>query len=245
MNMKNLWMNRLLSLALTLIFTMAFLELSGTVPTHAESSEVQQQVSKHEGGMLKELALYLKLEPKTLHDKLKNESLSEIAKQQGIDRNALKAKVMELLEERAASRPAPLGATMDYAAVADKLMDAKGGWHHGGKRHHTRLMNIEELAKLLKMTPDQLKQSLRSGKSLAKLAEENGVRVQSVIDLQVKAVTDRLDRRLAEGELTKEQYEIRKAKVKQFVTDFVNGRNMKPSEDHHKHRSISRKPHDE
>ena len=245
MRMKNFWMNRLLSLTLTLIFSMAFCGLSGTDPAHAESSAVKQRVSMHKGGMLKELALYLNLEPKALHDKLKKESLSEIAKQQGIDRKELKSKVMELLKERAASRPAPLGATMDFSAVADKLMDAKGGWHHAGKRHHGNLMNIEELAKLLKMTPDQLKQSLRSGKSLAKLAEENGVRVQSVIDLQVKAVTDRLDRRLAEGDLTKEQYEMRKAKVKDFVTDFVNGRNMKPKEDHYRHRSISQNPQDE
>lgn len=236
---QNLWIKRLLSLTLTLVFAMSLQGISSADSANAESGTTSNQSFKHERGMLKELATFLKLEPKIMHEKLQSESLSDIAQAQGITRAELKTKVIELMKAHAASRPTPLGTTLDFSAAAEKFMDAKGGWHHGGKRHHKRLMNVEELAKLLNMTPNQLKESLQSGKTLAKLAEENGVSVQSVIDQQVKAVTGRLDRHLAEGKLTKEQYDERKAKVKQFVTDFVNGRSMNPKEDHFRHRSIS------
>lgn len=241
MNLKahSIWIKRILAFTLSLVFAMGFHGISSADPANAESSEASKEISKLKVGMLKELSTYLKLEPNVMHDKLQSQSLAEIAQQQGFTRAELKSKIMELMKARASSRPSPLGTPMDFSAAADKLMDKKGGWHQGGKRHPRRLINVEELAKVLKMTPEQLKKSLQSGKSLATLAEENGVSVQSVIDQQVKAVMDRLDRHLAEGTITKDKYEERKANVKQFVTDFVNGRYMKPQEDHFRHRSIS------
>lgn len=239
MNNKHKWTKRLLGFTFTLIFSLSLQGISNAEMSNEEILHGNKQISKHGSGMLKELASFLKLEPADMREKLQKESLAEIAKQQGIDRAQLKAKVMEMMKQRADSRPAPLGTTMDFSAAADKLIDTKGGWHQAGKRRHGRLINAEELAKLLKITPDQLKESLHSGKSLANIAKENGVSVQSVIDQQVKAVTDHLDRRYTEGKMTTEQYDERKAKVKDFVTDFVNGRNIQPKEGHSKHRSIS------
>ncbi|MFC7679409.1 hypothetical protein [Paenibacillus sp. GCM10028914] len=192
-----------------------------------DNGTIREKHSHHGSGMLKELATYLKLDPKTMNDKLQTESLADIAKEQGIDRTELKAKVIEMMKARVADKPAPLGKTMDFSAAADKLIDNKGGWHHSPKRRHGRLVHADELAAILKVTPDQLKEYLHSGKTLANIANENGVSVKSVIDQQVKAITDHLDHRLAEGKLSQEQYAERKAKVKEFVTDFVYGRNSK------------------
>lgn len=238
LNVKNIWIKRLLCLTLTMVFALTTPSISNAEEGKAATATANEQTSHHGGGMLSELAEYLKLEPKTVYDKLQTQSLVDIAKEQGINRTALKAKVMEMLKTRAASKPAPLGATMDFSAAADKLIDTKGGWNHRTKRHHGRLVQVDELAKMLKTTPEKLKESLHSGKTIAGIAEENGVSVQSVIDQQVKAATDQLDRRLAEGTITKEEYEVRKSKVREFVTDFVHGRNIKSKKGYSKHRSV-------
>lgn len=92
------------------------------------------------------------------------------------------------------------------------------------QRHGRLISDSEELAKLLKTTPEELKQSLQSGKSLAQIAKERDVPVQSVIDQQVQAITKRLDQKLSEGKMTKEEYEERKSKIAPFVSDVVNGK---------------------
>ncbi|WP_422657114.1 hypothetical protein ACK8P5_15220 [Paenibacillus sp. EC2-1] len=239
MRNKHIWTKRLLSFALTLIFSLTLQGISNAEMSKEGVLQGSEHISKHGSSMLKELATFLNLESKVMYDKLQKESLADIAKQQGVERAALKTKVIELMKERAASRPTPLGANMDFSAVADKLIDKKGGWHHGNKRRHGRLANADELSKILKVTPEQLKQSLHSGKSLADIASENGVSVQTVIDQQVKAVTDHLDQRFAEGKLTKESYEERKAKVKDFVTSFVHTRNIELKKNPSKQRSVS------
>ena len=196
----------------------------------------------HRKQWMVDLARFLKMKPETLHEKLKEQSLAEIASQQGIKREALKEKLVALMKEHTASHPSPLGKDMDYAAAAERIMDAKGGWHQG-KRKFGRLADARELAALLKITPEQLHEELAAGKTLAQIAEKNKVSVQLVIDQQVKAVHKRLDRHLAEGKLTREQYEKRKALTTTFVTDFVYGRNIhrsKPSANH----SISGTPAD-
>lgn len=113
---------------------------------------------------------------------------------------------------------------MDYSALADKLLDSKGGWHkhHHNRRHGRLISDRDELAKLLKTTPEELKQSLQSGKSLAEIAKEQNVPVQSVIDQQVQALTKRLDQKLSEGKITKEQYAERKSRIEPFIKDIVN-----------------------
>ncbi len=243
MRVYTIWIKCLLSTILTLALTMKAQGISNVNanPANPKSPTINSinVPFKQDERILAELSLFLKLEPEILQDKLKKQSLAEIANEQGILRTELKSRVIALLKERTASHPKPLSSTFDFSEAADKLIDVKGGWNHYIKQHPRRLVHAEELAKLLKMTPDQLKKSLQSGKSLAKIAEENRVSVQSVIDQQVRAVMSRFDRLLAEGKLTKEQYEKRKANVNQFITEFVNGRFMKPKENHFKHRSIS------
>ncbi|OOC62135.1 hypothetical protein [Paenibacillus ihbetae] len=178
------------------------------------------------GRMFKAIAEYLKLEPEVLRDKLKTSSLAEIAKEQGVSREDMKAKLVEMLKEKAAAHPKQLGKSIDYSAAADRLLDAKGGWKK--QRVHLRQGRMiaaeHELAQMLKLTDDQLKESLQSGKTLAQLANEQGVAVQSVIDQQVQAFTKRLDRKLSEGKISKEEYSEHKAKLPQFVSDVVNGK---------------------
>lgn len=228
------FMKRMVFLTIAVVMGLAYLPVSVSADEPAgqqtESPAVPSSRDKNgqhkPGHMFKALSEFLKLEPQVLRDKLKTSSLAEIAKDQGISREAIKAKVIELLKEKIASHPKLLGKSVDYAAAADKLLDAKGGWQKQRmhQRHGRLISDSEELAKLLKTTPEELKQSLQSGKSLAQIAKERDVPVQSVIDQQVQAITKRLDQKLSEGKMTKEEYEERKSKIAPFVSDVVNGK---------------------
>ncbi|KOR89836.1 hypothetical protein AM231_12285 [Paenibacillus solani] len=219
-------------LAIAVIMSFAVLSTVSAEPhgQPVDSSPVPSVKNEHRpqkaGHMFMDLSKFLKLEPQVLKDKLKTSTLADIAKEQGIAREAMKAKLIELLKARVSSHPQKLGEGMDYSAVADKLLDAKGGWHqHRSPYRHGKLISDrEELAKLLKTTPEELKQSLHSGKSLAQIAKERDVPVQAVIDQQVQAITKRLDRKLSEGKLTKEEYAERKSRIAPFVSDVVNGK---------------------
>jgi len=81
----------------------------------------------------------------------------------------------------------------------------------------------EELADLLGTTTDELKDQLKSGETLAALAEEQGIEVQAIIDLQVENVTAALDKQLTEGKITQEQYDSRKAQITTQIEKTVNG----------------------
>lgn len=81
----------------------------------------------------------------------------------------------------------------------------------------------DELAKLLGVTADELGQSLRSGKTLAQLAADKGVDVQAVTDAIVKSWKAKLDQQLADGKLTKEQYDQKVSELNDHVAKLING----------------------
>ncbi|MUG67511.1 hypothetical protein GNP94_16100 [Paenibacillus campinasensis] len=240
MNRNNLKLAALLPLLLILALGCclpAFAEaLSAQNPKETMPSVRSQQPGGHphaegkHGKWFRALADYVKLEPQVLKEKLKTSSLAEIAKQQGIPREQIKEKVMDIMKDRAASHPSTSGKTVDYSAAADRLLDSKGGWHARAYHYGKAMADSNELARLLKMTPEQLRQQLQAGKSLAEIAKAQGVPVQDVIDFQVKSITQRLDQKLKDGKITKEKYDERIAKLNQFVTEFVHGKLMYPKQ---------------
>lgn len=95
--------------------------------------------------------------------------------------------------------------------------------HFGGKGGIRAAINNTELAALLSMTSDELKQALKSGKSLATIAGDQGVEVQKVIDLEIKALTTALDQQLKDGKITQEEYDSSKIKLAETAKEIVNG----------------------
>lgn len=79
-----------------------------------------------------------------------------------------------------------------------------------------------DLAKLLGITESELRTAMKSGKSLAAIAEANSKTAQQVVDLLVKDRVAKLDKKLAAGEITKEQYDKYKKSLIDFVTAQVN-----------------------
>jgi len=89
----------------------------------------------------------------------------------------------------------------------------KSGHHGGGMR---------EVAKLLGISKDELKTALMSGKTLAELAKERGVDRQKVVDLIAARIQKRLDARLKDGDVTREEYDARKARIPELAARIVD-----------------------
>jgi hypothetical protein len=78
-------------------------------------------------------------------------------------------------------------------------------------------------AEALGMTEDELRAALSEGSSLADVAEEQGVDVQTVIDALVAAATAELDERVAAGDLDEERAAEIEAGLVERITAKVNG----------------------
>ncbi|MFP4976586.1 hypothetical protein ACE6ED_14365 [Paenibacillus sp. CN-4] len=103
------------------------------------------------------------------------------------------------------------------AAKADGT--AKG---RGGDRGLHAKIDQAALASLFKMTEPELRTAQKAGKTLATIAGEQGVTVQSVIDVIAKQLTANLDTKLADGKLTQAQYDTAKAEVTTRATELAN-----------------------
>jgi hypothetical protein len=91
------------------------------------------------------------------------------------------------------------------------------GWHH---RHPG--FDGEVLAGLLGVDVETLRSDLRDGKTVAEIAGEQGVEVQSVIDSLVAEAKAHLDLSVESGRLTQEEADAKLAEVTERITDFVN-----------------------
>jgi hypothetical protein len=181
------------------------------------------------GKVESQLAEYLKLSSEDLKERLKTATLAEVASEQGISRDDLKAKLVEWLDVQIAELPSDKADKLDSSAIAEKLLDAKGGavggrgMIGGGKGELVGQLDNTALLELLGLTAEELKADLKDGKSLAAIAEKQGVDVQKVIDLEVSAAKAKLDEELSSGKMTQEQYDTKLASVTGRVTKQVNG----------------------
>jgi hypothetical protein len=97
-----------------------------------------------------------------------------------------------------------------------------GPWGGGGHRRGGPGFDGEVLAGLLGIDVDTLRSDLRDGKTVAEIASEQGVDVQTVIDSLVNEAKSHLDLSVQNGRLTQEEADAQLAKVTERITDFVN-----------------------
>lgn len=118
-------------------------------------------------------------------------------------------------------------AQRDAVAAALEAAQPAGGpggpGGHGGPGGRHRGPGLDVAATALGMTADELRTELESGTTIAQVAEAKGVALQTVIDALVADMNDHLDKALADGRLTQEQADARKADATQRATDMVNG----------------------
>jgi hypothetical protein len=108
-------------------------------------------------------------------------------------------------------------------AVAADIASALPDRGPGGRWHHWHPgFDGEVLAGLLGIDVDTLRTELRSGDTIAEIAAEQGVDVQTVIDALVAELGEHLELAVENGRLTQEEADAKLADATERITDFVN-----------------------
>jgi hypothetical protein len=208
-------------------------------PTDTAKASVKPQINNSFGIFKRvndELIAFLKLDKSSYQEKIvSGKTLAEIAAEQGISRDDLKA---ELTKEETASLEKEKA---DFALNLDKTLDAvqpagrggkgfgpdggpSGGFGGpGGKNHGGVQIDLTTVATALGYTTkDELNTALETGKSIAELATEKNVTLQTLIDLEVVQIVKNLDQQLADGKITQTVYDQQKADSANIATNQLN-----------------------
>ncbi len=81
---------------------------------------------------------------------------------------------------------------------------------------------LDAAAKALNLSVDDLRSKLEGDKTIAQVAQEQGVDVQTVIDAMVADATAHTDQAVQDGKLTADQANERKANLQERITKLVN-----------------------
>ena len=109
--------------------------------------------------------------------------------------------------------------TQQQADEVATTLDGAGFGHHGG---HGGWFGLETAAETLGMTEDELRTALEAeGATLASIAEEQGVAVDTLVDALVTAKQERIAEAVEEG-MPQEVADERLADLEERVTEWVN-----------------------
>ena len=104
------------------------------------------------------------------------------------------------------------------AAALDEARPERGGGHGG--RHHIPLDAVSEA---LGVTEGELRTSLRDGRTVAEVAEAQGVELQVVVDAALDALRTRLAERVEAGHITQERADERIAQATERLPQLFAG----------------------
>jgi len=90
------------------------------------------------------------------------------------------------------------------------------GGHHRGEL-------LEAAAAAIGIEEDALRDALENDQTIAQVAQANDVDPQTVVDALVADVSARIDQRVADGDLTQEEADEKKAELPEHMTAVVNG----------------------
>lgn len=96
-----------------------------------------------------------------------------------------------------------------------------GGGHGGRGGHGGGFGGLETAATAIGITADELRTQLEAGKSVAQVAEAEGVSEQAVIDALVKAAEEHLAEEVASGEHTQAEADAKLADIEARITEMV------------------------
>jgi hypothetical protein len=105
----------------------------------------------------------------------------------------------------------------------------------GGPHAGVRGAGLDAAATALGITQDELHTALESGKTIAQVAGEKGVDVQTLIDALVADASSHLDQAAADGKITTDEAAARKAELPTRIADLVNNGGPKGGPGRHPH----------
>ncbi len=185
-------------------------------------------VFKHDNAAL---LAFLKIDAATLKSELQaGKTLAAIAGERGISRQQLKDFMTYQLAQKIdqAVAAGKLDADRAYeikvniAGRIDTMLDAQGGkFIHKTHRAHAA---DGKLLSLLKIDKETLASEIKAGKTLAAIAGERGVSRQQLKDFMVANMAQRLDERVAAGDITADRADEIKAGMAERIDAMLDGK---------------------
>jgi hypothetical protein len=114
--------------------------------------------------------------------------------------------------------PALAGAQEEEPEEQREEGEGRGPCRGPGRGRH-----LEAAAAAIGIEEDALREALQNDQTIAQVAQANNVDPQTVIDALVADVSARIDEKVAEGDLTQEEADERKAELPERMTALVNG----------------------
>ncbi|WP_429845005.1 hypothetical protein [Brevibacillus sp. FIR094] len=175
-----------------------------------------------------ELLSLLKLDADKLQKELKaDKSLAAIAEAQGVSVDDLvsllvKQQETQLKEAVAAGKLTQEQADKMNEKASERVKDMVQNTHHGrGPGKGMGFEKNEELLSLLKLDATKLQEELKADKSLAAIAEAQGVSVDDLVALLVKQQEAKLKEAVTAGKLKQEQADKMNKNASERVKDMV------------------------
>jgi hypothetical protein len=206
--------------------------LSGVIPVGAQEPPVEGRpfgIWHHgrmgrgwggHGAALDTAAEVLGMTPEELRAELQaGKSLAEVAEEQGVDPQAICDAAHAQREETLQQAVADGRLTQEQAdSILERMAEHEGdclsapgrpfGMRHGrsmGLGWGGHGAGLDTAAEVLGMTPEELRAELQAGKSLAEVADEQGVDPQAICDAAHAQREETLQQAVADGRLTREQ----------------------------------------
>jgi len=107
-------------------------------------------------------------------------------------------------------------------AVAEHLASTFPGRHGHFIGRGPGLASFEAAAEIIGIENSELRQALADGATVAEVAEDNGVDVETLIDGLVAALDEKLDELVADGRITEEQAAEIRNNAPERIENFVN-----------------------
>ncbi|MGG1662789.1 hypothetical protein [Brevibacillus sp. NRS-1366] len=179
-----------------------------------------------------DLLSLLKLDADKLQEELKaGKSLAAVAEAQGVETDDVVALLVKQQEAKLAEAVKAGKLTQEQADkmtenASDRIKEQVENTHQGGGFDKGKGFGFgseknEELLSLLKLDADKLQEELKAGKSLAAIAEAQGVSTDDVVALLVKQQDAKLAEAVSAGKLTQEQADKMKEKSSEHVKAMV------------------------
>ena len=173
-------------------------------------------------GVIDAAAKALNLTTEQLLDKLSDgkTTIADVAEQQHVDlqtvTDAMEAVAKQDIQNLV-NNPLP---------VPPKGFPGGGPGMHGGFGFVFGLPGVKDaldpVAKALGITTDELQNDLRNGKSIADIAKEKNVDLNTIVDELVKEAQSRFDDAVKDGKLSQDQADRFEARLKERITDLLN-----------------------
>jgi len=167
------------------------------------------------------------ISPEELRSQIRGgKTVAQIATDHGVDPSAVVNAIVTALTQQIDQKAAAGTIDANRAAQAkQKLPDVASRFVNETKQHRgygIRKDAVQAAAKEIGVSPSELKDARKNGKSIAQVAKDHGKSVDDVVNAVVKAATTDIDQAVKDGKLDSQKADQIKKNLPDRVTKLVN-----------------------